>query len=364
VLPANSVSDQAGERGVSEPLASGATMSAQPQCIAFIVEWFDHNASMVKEFRMNCYKDNTLDLINTKDKSTFLKRTYTPNITWADLYIGASITIFNRQMHIREYADIGTTNYFSSRLFRLFCLVPRASLPSIGSILTDFVDSCDCSLSKLSTVTLDRKSADHFGCDCGRAAYFELVTTQESTKEAWGRHSGTRGAAIYVNDKQDSIELDCRMVDDLGRSGSKESGERTACIIKPHVISARESGKLITEITEAGFTVNLVSALHLDRTTAANFFDVYRGVVSYYTGMLDHMIEGPSIFVEVSGGEGVVEAFREFCGPADVEVAAVLRPKSLRARFGKDRVHNAVHCTDMATDGILECQYLEHLVRM
>jgi hypothetical protein len=28
-----------------------------------------------------------------------------------------------------------------------------------------------------------------------------------------------------------------------------------------------------------------------------------------------------------------------------------------RAKFGQDRVRNAVHCTDLPEDGVLECKY-------
>jgi len=34
-------------------------------------------------------------------------------------------------------------------------------------------------------------------------------------------------------------------------------------------------------------------------------------------------------------------------------MAKTVRPKSLRAVFGKDKGKNAVHCTDLAEDGIL-----------
>lgn len=49
--------------------------------------------------------------------------------------------------------------------------------------------------------------------------------------------------------------------------------------------------------------------------------------------------------------------FREFCGPADPEIARHLRPATLRALYGKNKVQNAVHCTDLPDDGILEVQY-------
>lgn len=49
-----------------------------------------------------------------------------------------------------------------------------------------------------------------------------------------------------------------------------------------------------------------------------------------------------------------VKSFRELCGPHDPEIARNLRPNTIRARFGVDRVKNAVHCTDLPEDGILE----------
>jgi hypothetical protein len=36
------------------------------------------------------------------------------------------------------------------------------------------------------------------------------------------------------------------------------------------------------------------------------------------------------------------------------ELARKLRPSTLRAKFGKTKVQNAVHCTDLPEDGLLE----------
>lgn len=36
------------------------------------------------------------------------------------------------------------------------------------------------------------------------------------------------------------------------------------------------------------------------------------------------------------------------------EISRHLRPNTLRALYGKDKVKNAVHCTDLPEDGVLE----------
>lgn len=43
-------------------------------------------------------------------------------------------------------------------------------------------------------------------------------------------------------------------------------------------------------------------------------------------------------------------------------MARNLRPKSIRAHFGVDRVENAVHCTDLVEDGVLEVEYFFKLL--
>ena len=54
----------------------------------------------------------------------------------------------------------------------------------------------------------------------------------------------------------------------------------------------------------------------------------------------------------------MLSTFRQSAGPWDIEMAKALRPKSLRAKYGLDTVRNAVHCTDLENDGIIECEYL------
>lgn len=47
----------------------------------------------------------------------------------------------------------------------------------------------------------------------------------------------------------------------------------------------------------------------------------------------------------------------------DPEIAKNLRPNTIRARFGIDRVRNAIHCTDLPEDGALEIEYFFSIMK-
>ncbi|RYH09540.1 hypothetical protein EON65_40090 [archaeon] len=49
-------------------------------------------------------------------------------------------------------------------------------------------------------------------------------------------------------------------------------------------------------------------------------------------------------------------------GPLNPALGKVLRPESLRARFGENALHNAVHVTDLPDDGLMECRYFFEMI--
>jgi nucleoside-diphosphate kinase len=134
------------------------------------------------------------------------------------------------------------------------------------------------------------------------------------------------------------------------------------CLVKPSAMD--HLGLVLDAVMGAGFTMTGASTFTLDRVDAVEFLEVYKGVVPEFAASVDELTSGPFVAIEVaqSGSNGtsengVVEALREACGPADPEIARVLRPNSIRAKFGFDKVRNAVHCTDLPEDGELETHY-------
>jgi nucleoside-diphosphate kinase len=96
---------------------------------------------------------------------------------------------------------------------------------------------------------------------------------------------------------------------------------------------------------------------HLDRSTAAEFFAVYKGIFPEYLELVDEMCSGPLIALEIKKDQDIVEDFRFNAGPWDYSVARELHPESIRSKFGSSSVRNAIHCTDLPKDGTIECEY-------
>lgn len=133
--------------------------------------------------------------------------------------------------------------------------------------------------------------------------------------------------------------------------------DTTLGIVKPHALVDGSVGPII-DIVLQNYDITALRQVRLDKAAASEFCDVYKAVLApgQFTSMVEDLASGPCIAFEVAARQGgpPVEAFRELCGPLDPELARVLRPKSLRAQFGQNKIRNAVHCTDLPEDGQLE----------
>lgn len=103
----------------------------------------------------------------------------------------------------------------------------------------------------------------------------------------------------------------------------------TCCIIKPHAVANGDAGKIIDIILSEGFEISAMEMFTLDKPTAEEFYEVYRGVLPEFVALIDHMTTGPCIVLEVRQ-ENAVKAFRDLAGPMDTEIAKNLRPGSIR----------------------------------
>jgi len=133
----------------------------------------------------------------------------------------------------------------------------------------------------------------------------------------------------------------------------------TLALLKPHILRLHKAGEVLGAIQSRGFTIRALFAFHITTNMAEEFFDAYRGIFCDYAAMIENLCSGPVLAVAIShrSSYDTVSDFREFAGPTNPKLAKVLRPESLRARFGSGMLDNVLHCTDLPEDGEMECRY-------
>lgn len=172
---------------------------------------------------------------------------------------------------------------------------------------------------------------------------------------------------FYYSDNDNDVEMDLRFFFEASHSIIKEClfQDTTLAIIKPHSIKDGLLGDIIAEILANGFRVSAMRMILMARINCEEFYEVYRGVLPEYIPMVAQLASGVCMCMEIASADPNKDAhkeFRNFCGPMDPEIAKLLRPHTLRAKFGKSKVQNAVHCTDLPDDTHLELQYMFKII--
>ncbi|XP_036018404.1 nucleoside diphosphate kinase 7 isoform X2 [Mus musculus] len=331
---------------------------------------------------------------DVKNRRTFLKRTKYEDLRLEDLFIGNKVNVFSRQLVLIDYGDQYTARQLGSRKEKTLALIKPDAVSKAGEII-EMINKSGFTITKLRMMTLTRKEAADFHVDHhSRPFYNELiqfitsgpVIAMEILRDdaicEWKRLLGPANSGLSRTDAPGSIralfgtdgvrnaahgpdtfasaaremELFFPSSGGCGPANTAKFTNCTCCIIKPHAISEGMLGKILIAIRDACFGMSAIQMFNLDRANVEEFYEVYKGVVSEYNDMVTELCSGPCVAIEIQQSNPT-KTFREFCGPADPEIARHLRPETLRAIFGKTKVQNAVHCTDLPEDGLLEVQY-------
>eukprot|EP00928_Gymnodinium_smaydae_P046863 TRINITY_DN31240_c0_g1_i1.p1 TRINITY_DN31240_c0_g1~~TRINITY_DN31240_c0_g1_i1.p1 ORF type:complete len:367 (+),score=78.93 TRINITY_DN31240_c0_g1_i1:62-1162(+) len=352
-------------------------MAATEERYAFKVEWMDVQAGLLRSYILTFYpRDNSVEMIDVKAGKSFLKRTEYLELGLKDFNIDGIVTVYARQLRIKDYADGFTRKMVETSKARTLALIKPDMYSNIGHVL-DMIQKGGLCIAKLQMVKMTPKQANAF---CG------MQPSPLSAEHASHLASDVCIAMELVG--ADGVNVWNAMVDDVrsqaaqdevrnclhgsadASSAAKELsfffGDRKAwpttalfnnCtlgIIRPHAMP--QAGSIIQRILEEGFEVSAMRLWNLDTTAAEEFLDVYRDVLPEYPEMVHQLTVGPCLVMELRQEEAVT-SFRKLVGPHDPEIAKHLQPNTLRATFGVDRVRNAVHCTDLPEDGLVEVEY-------
>lgn len=121
----------------------------------------------------------------------------------------------------------------------------------------------------------------------------------ESIRGTYGT-DGTKNAAHGSDSKSSAKkELDFFFGEGTPMKTTALLNNCTTCIIKPHAIREGVHGKLIDMILDAGFEVSAIEMFNMDKPSAEEFFEVYKGVLPEFVPLVDHMTTGPSLVLEI-----------------------------------------------------------------
>lgn len=115
----------------------------------------------------------------------------------------------------------------------------------------------------------------------------------------------------------------------------------TFAMIKPDAVAAKDSGKIIDIIEAKGFEIMRLHKVHLTEEAAQDFYAVHKDR-PFFGELVEFVTSGPVIIMALAK-ENAVADWRELMGATDPKKAD---KGTIRAEFGTDIGHNAVHGSD------------------
>jgi nucleoside-diphosphate kinase len=128
--------------------------------------------------------------------------------------------------------------------------------------------------------------------------------------------------------------------------------ERTFAIIKPDAVKARQAGRILARIEEAGFAVAGMRLVHLSKREAEGFYAVHRAR-PFFASLTDFMSSGPCVVMALEAPDAI-RKWRTLMGATDPAKADA---GSLRKDFGTSIEFNATHGSDAPETAAFELGY-------
>jgi len=340
----------------------------------FIVEWFDSQADLVRKYQLFFFAaDNTLEMYDVKARRTFLKRCAYPSIKLSDLYLGAQISVYSRQLKVVNYGDEFTRKKLENKKEKTFSIIKSEGYEALGKIL-DLASKHNITLARAKMVLLSLEQAQQFfgqsRADLSSFCVGPIVAVElvgEGVVLQWPKFLQSASDAkigrklsdfVYSSTSPNAVDRESSFFfDNSAIKTSAQLKDCAVCVIKPHVATSGSTGAVVDAILEEGYEISALEIFQLEKQTAEEFLEIYKTVVPEYHAMVDQLASGPCVALEIRSDSDVVSSFRETAGPMDPEIARHIRPQTLRAKFGIDRVRNGVHCTDLPEDGPLESEF-------
>jgi len=247
------------------------------------VEWHDELASLNRTFTLFYYTaDQTIEMYDVKQKKTFLKRSYCQTVSESDLFIGNTISVFGRDLKIKEYLNEATIATLQMKTERTYAMLKPEVINQMGKILS-FIEEKGFRLNNLMLTRLGHESVSEFYKEHqGRPFYDSLVNyissgpvlamelLAPSAISKWRQTLGPTDSSVARNQAPNSLRAHFGLDKSFNAahgSDSVEAAQRelnlifnnqnsfvepadplTLCLIKPHSIQEGTTFSRINEI--------------------------------------------------------------------------------------------------------------------
>src|SRR6476469_699962 len=131
-----------------------------------------------------------------------------------------------------------------------------------------------------------------------------------------------------------------------------DMSERTLAIIKPDAVAARQAGKILQRIEDAGFQIRAIRQIYLTKGEAEGFYAVHRER-PFFASLTSFMSSGPAIVLALEAPDAI-KKWRTLMGATDPAKADA---NTLRKEFGRSIENNATHGSDAPETAAFELGY-------
>jgi nucleoside-diphosphate kinase len=123
-------------------------------------------------------------------------------------------------------------------------------------------------------------------------------------------------------------------------------------MIKPDAVEAKNTGKIIDMIIEAGFEIKAMKLTHLNESEAKEFYAVHKER-PFYGELVEYMTSGP-IVAAILEKDNAVADFRKLIGATDPSEA---EEGTIRKKYAESKAKNAVHGSDSDENAEIESNF-------
>ncbi len=126
----------------------------------------------------------------------------------------------------------------------------------------------------------------------------------------------------------------------------------TFSMIKPDAVRNNYIGKILTQMTEAGFMIKAMKLTELTVSQARAFYEVHKER-PFYNDLVEFMTSGPVVALLLEK-DNAIEDFRTLIGSTDPSKAD---KGTIREKYAESIQNNAVHGSDSDENAVIESDF-------